>query len=205
MLNIYFIFRCGVHDESALSTANEFIGINWLLKHDVIFFSKGDQRTGKFLSKRLARKRNWQLVASYYSQRERRALSFFYLFSGEIEASEFVEQINSSSEKFSRRLKMLQQFLWFVPLEFGAYFVGLTAALASIASMLHEWSFLQTAGMNQGNFGFLLIYFASSLLLLNGVRRVRLHSIADSFNQFPWKFSETLQTVQSLLNWKVWI
>lgn len=67
---------------------------------------------------------------------------------------------------------MLQQFLWFVPLEFGAYFTGLTAALASFASMLHEWSFLQTTGMNQGNFGFLLLYFASSLLLLNGVRLV---------------------------------
>lgn len=107
--------------------------------------------------------------------------------------------------KVSRRLKMLQQFLWFVPLEFGAYFVGLTAALASFGSILHEWSFLQTAGMNQGNFGFLLIYFASSLLLLNGVRRVSLHSIADSFDQFPYKFSETLQTVQTLLNWKVWI
>lgn len=94
---------------------------------------------------------------------------------------------------------MLQQFLWFISLEFGAYFAGLTAALASFASMLHEWSFLQTAGMNQGNFGFLLIYFASSLLLLNGVHRVSLHSTAV---QFPSKFWKNFANCSDAFEWK---
>lgn len=96
---------------------------------------------------------------------------------------------------------MLQQFLWFVPLELGAYFVGLTAALASFTSMLHEWSFLKTAGMNQGNFGFLVIYFASSLLLLNGVRCVSLYSV-NFFVQFPSKFLKSWRTLQTFLNEK---
>lgn len=68
--------------------------------------------------------------------------------------------------------KMLQSFLRLFPLNFGAYLIAVSSVSLSCGLLLTDVNFLQHLGMSQGNFGFVVVYFLSSLLLLVGVYQV---------------------------------
>ena len=75
---------------------------------------------------------------------------------------------------------MLQNFLWFIPLNFGAYFIGFVSTLLSGVLMLTDLQCLQTTAVSQGNLLFRIAYFLASLLMLHGVFRVRNENVVIS-------------------------
>lgn len=56
--------------------------------------------------------------------------------------------------------------------------------------MVNDWSFLQHAGMNQGNFPFTIVYLICSLLMLNGVYQVSSFTAGIAENLFVFFFSK---------------
>jgi hypothetical protein len=73
---------------------------------------------------------------------------------------------------------MLQNFLWFFSLSFGAYFTGLSYVVLSGGLLAVDMNFLQYSAMKQGNFLFIVLYFLTSLLLILGVHKVKNEKIS---------------------------
>lgn len=65
---------------------------------------------------------------------------------------------------------MLQNFLWFLKLEYGAYIIGGWSCVCGCA--VSYVNILKYAAVNQGNLAFAIALIVSSLLMMAGVYQV---------------------------------
>lgn len=67
---------------------------------------------------------------------------------------------------------MLRKFLFVFPIKLGVYIIAFCSLFSSGVIMTLHLNLSRNNSIDQGNFGFVVVYFLSSLMLLDGIVKV---------------------------------